>query len=137
MKAETSQMRKYRNLIIGKLVSIQNSADETIKDLRNRNENPPDFYDQASLETDRSINLILRELDQRSVHEMKEAMRRLEEGTFGVCTVCHKPIAKRRLQVNPTATLCVACKEREEKGNRRAARSGGWRFYEMESPELG
>ena len=121
MTVEATHIRQCRSLIIGRLISIQNSADETLKDLRDRSGGHSDFFDQATLETERNINFSLRERDRKSVREMREAMKRIEEGTFGICRICQKPISPGRLQANPAATLCIACKEREEKDHLSAA----------------
>ena len=43
------------------------------------------------------------------------ALARIDEGTFGVCESCGQPIGKARLQAFPRATLCVSCKQREER----------------------
>jgi DnaK suppressor protein len=43
------------------------------------------------------------------------ALARIDDGTFGVCQSCGQPIGKARLQAFPRATLCVACKQREER----------------------
>ena len=43
------------------------------------------------------------------------ALARIESGTYGVCESCGEPIGKARLQAFPRATLCVACKQREER----------------------
>jgi DnaK suppressor protein len=43
------------------------------------------------------------------------ALARIDDGTFGVCESCGQPIGKARLQAFPRATLCVACKQREER----------------------
>jgi len=43
------------------------------------------------------------------------ALARIEAGTYGVCESCGQPIGKARLQAFPRATLCVACKQREER----------------------
>ena len=52
----------------------------------------------------------------RELLELSErALARLDEGTFGVCASCGQPIGKARLQAFPRATLCVACKQREER----------------------
>jgi DnaK suppressor protein len=45
----------------------------------------------------------------------ERALERIEEGTYGVCESCGKPIGKARLQAFPRATLCVTCKQREER----------------------
>jgi DnaK suppressor protein len=45
----------------------------------------------------------------------ERALARMDDGTFGVCDSCGQPIGKARLQAFPHATLCVACKQREER----------------------
>jgi len=45
----------------------------------------------------------------------RRALARIDEGTFGVCESCGQPIGKARLQAFPRATLCVTCKQREER----------------------
>lgn len=45
----------------------------------------------------------------------ERALARIDAGTYGVCESCGQPIGKARLQAFPRATLCVACKQREER----------------------
>lgn len=45
----------------------------------------------------------------------ERATQRIDAGTYGVCEMCGNPIGKARLQAFPRATLCVACKQREER----------------------
>ncbi len=47
--------------------------------------------------------------------EIDDALRRIQDGTFGVCESCSKPIPKKRLEVFPSARHCVACQERLER----------------------
>ena len=47
-----------------------------------------------------------------------EAIKRIEEGNYGICEDCLKPISEKRLQVAPAATLCIECKAEEEKRQR-------------------
>ena len=47
--------------------------------------------------------------------QMERAVQRMDAGTYGICESCAKPIGKARLQVFPRATLCVTCKQREER----------------------
>lgn len=42
------------------------------------------------------------------------ALRRIEDGTFGICRSCDQPIAQKRLEFDPTASLCIACATEEE-----------------------
>jgi DnaK suppressor protein len=45
----------------------------------------------------------------------ERALARIDEGTYGECESCGEPIGKARLQAFPRATLCVTCKQREER----------------------
>ena len=46
---------------------------------------------------------------------VQAAIKRIDEGTYGVCESCGKPIGKMRLQAFPRATLCMECKQRQER----------------------
>ena len=67
-------------------------------------------------ERDAASSLIRTLLDRRT--QAEHALQRLDEGTYGNCEGCHKPIPAERLFVFPSATTCVACKSNRE---RRAA----------------
>jgi DnaK suppressor protein len=67
-------------------------------------------------ERDAASSLIRTLLDRRT--QAEHALQRLDEGTYGNCEGCHKPIPAERLVVFPSATTCVACKSNRE---RRAA----------------
>ena len=47
--------------------------------------------------------------------QSERALARIADGTYGVCESCGNPIGKLRLQVFPRATLCVTCKQRQER----------------------
>ncbi|MEZ0071840.1 TraR/DksA family transcriptional regulator [Planotetraspora sp. GP83] len=64
-------------------------------------------------EREREIALTLNARDLLAQNE--RAIARVDAGTYGECESCHKPIGKERLQAFPRATLCVACKQREER----------------------
>ncbi|MEV0149644.1 MULTISPECIES: TraR/DksA C4-type zinc finger protein [unclassified Nonomuraea] len=64
-------------------------------------------------EREREIALTLNARD--LVAQNERAIVRIDAGTYGVCESCHKPIGKERLQAFPRATLCVACKQKEER----------------------
>jgi DnaK suppressor protein len=63
----------------------------------------------------REHELALTQKNRESLERSERALERIEHGTFGVCESCGQPIGKARLQVFPKATLCVACKQREER----------------------
>lgn len=50
-----------------------------------------------------------------TIDEIQQALRKLREGTYGVCEACRKSIRKRRLKARPFAVLCITCKESQER----------------------
>ena len=74
-----------------------------------------DDLDQATTDVEQSLRLRLRNRESLYIKKVDEALRRIEMGQFGLCDSCDGDIEIRRLEARPTATLCIACKEEEEK----------------------
>ena len=74
-----------------------------------------DPSDRAISETAKEELLEEAERDSGQAVLIDEALRRIDAGTYGVCESCGQPIGKARLQAFPRATLCVSCKQREER----------------------
>lgn len=109
---------RYRRALNTQLAVLLDHGEDTVHELRRRRpEEQPDPTDRASLETDRSRALRLRDRDRRLMGKIQEALERLETGTFGVCESCGGSISPARLRARPVTTLCIECKreaEREE-----------------------
>jgi len=90
-------------------------AGETISGgLKPEKENYADLGDQASAETDRNLILRLRGREQRLLKKIDEALKRIDDGTFGICEECGDKIGIKRLQARPVTTLCIECKTAQE-----------------------
>lgn len=74
-----------------------------------------DEIDQAATDIEQSMRMRLCNRETLYVKKVEEALRRIEEGTFGECDECGEDIELRRLEARPTATLCVSCKEEQER----------------------
>lgn len=74
-----------------------------------------DLADVASSTFEREKGLALESSVQAMLTQVEEALDRIEEGTYGICQRCGDPIDTARLRVLPYATLCIRCKELEEK----------------------
>lgn len=61
------------------------------------------------------LSAVLAEAGAVTIEEIKQALQKLKDGTYGICEACGKRIPKRRLQVRPFATQCVKCKQRQER----------------------
>lgn len=75
--------------------------------------------DMATDNFDTEFNLGLASSEQQSLNMIDEALRKIKDGTYGVCESCNKPIPQKRLMAMPYAKLCIKCQEDEEKQKRR------------------
>jgi DnaK suppressor protein len=87
----------------------------TLLALQEENVNHPDLADRASSETDRAIELRARERQRKLIAKIDSAVQRIEDNTYGYCEETGEPIALKRLEARPIATLSVEAQERHEK----------------------
>jgi RNA polymerase-binding protein DksA len=71
--------------------------------------------DVASDTYDREFSLGLVSNERESLYELDDALKKIEEGTFGICEECKSLITKTRLKAVPYARLCLRCQEKKEK----------------------
>jgi DnaK suppressor protein len=71
--------------------------------------------DVATDNYDREFSLGLASKERGVLHEIHHALRKIQEGIFGMCETCKKPITKVRLKAVPYATLCLKCQQNKEK----------------------
>lgn len=86
-----------------------------------------DEVDQANADVEQNIRMQLKNRETFTLRKVNEAIKKINEGTYGECDSCSEQIELRRLHARPTATLCIACKEEEEKMN--ASMLLGGRFH--------
>jgi DnaK suppressor protein len=84
----------------------------------------PDQNDRASLESMRHMLIILGERERNLIRQIKAALSRLDEGTYGICEECGEQIPLKRLEAQPTSLMCVDCQECLE--NVGASRKEAW-----------
>ena len=87
-----------------------------------------DLYDLADNERDRQLSHILNDRDRKKLREIDEALKRIEDSTYGFCEDCGKRITPNRLKVMPFARLCILCKSDTEK------QLGQYKKVEEEAP---
>lgn len=74
-----------------------------------------DEIDQATTDVEQAMRMRLCNREVLYLKKVDEALARIEEGTFGMCEECDEQIELKRLEARPTATLCVSCKEEQER----------------------
>ena len=80
----------------------------------NEHEKPSDFLEQATLNNNRNITLLLIEKNNVKIDGFKEALERINEGIYGICEGCSEKIAKKRLKAIPFAKFCISCQRENE-----------------------
>ena len=70
-----------------------------------------DLIDQANAAVEAELQIRLHETDAQLQDAIEEALARVKEGTYGVCTYCNQPIPKARLEAIPWTRLCRSCAE--------------------------
>jgi DnaK suppressor protein len=84
------------------------------EDQQRRLESAMDVGDQALMDLDRELGISLLEMQNRKRQSIDEALRRLDEGTYGMCAECEIDISEKRLAAVPFARLCVECQSKQE-----------------------
>ena len=108
----------FRRKLIAWRDEILRESRETLTTLQTESENHPDLADRASSETDRAIELRARDRQRKLISKIEAALTRIEDGTYGYCEDTGEPIALRRLDARPIATLSLEAQERHERRER-------------------
>jgi DnaK suppressor protein len=109
------KMEEFRLMLIQKINELLSEAGKTVSEMTNGKENFPDPNDRASLESDRNFELRIRDRERKLIMKMQEAIKRIDDGTFGICEACGGPISEKRLMARPVTTDCIDCKTKQEK----------------------
>jgi DnaK suppressor protein len=104
----------FKQLLTDQLESLLGEALKTVNGMTGQKENFPDPTDRASLESDRNFMLRIRDRERKLIGKIREALERIDAGTFGTCDRCGEEISMKRLKARPVTTLCIECKTREE-----------------------
>lgn len=109
-------MKEYfRQKLLAWRSELLRESDETLAHLQEGGLQEPDIADRASAETDRALELRTRDRERKLIAKIDAAIGRVEDGTYGYCEETGEPIAIRRLEARPIATLSIEAQERHER----------------------
>ncbi len=100
---------------------LRSEAGKTVEDMDD-DENFPDPSDRATMESNRDSILRIRDRERKLIFKIQEALRRLDEGEYGICEECGENIGIERLKARPVTTLCIECKSNQEIEEKKAKR---------------
>lgn len=109
-------MREYfKQKLLFWRAEILREAGMTMQALQTESLHEPDITDRASLETDMSIALRIRDRERKLLSKIEAALRRIDDGSYGYCAETGEPINIRRLEARPIVTLSLEAQERHER----------------------
>lgn len=112
------QLEYFKQKLLAWKEEILRRSRETVTHLQAETENHADLADRASSETDRALELRTRDRQRKLISKIDQALRRVEDGSYGYCEETGEPIGLARLDARPTATLSLEAQERHERRER-------------------
>jgi DnaK suppressor protein len=113
------ELKKFQELLEDKRKVVLERARQMLSDGMVLDANDlPDEMDLASSEYIQSFEFRLRGREKSLLSKLDLALKKIGDGTFGVCEVCEEPIGKKRLEARPETSLCIKCKEDQEREER-------------------
>jgi DnaK suppressor protein len=109
------QVEYFRRKLLDWKAELLVGSRGTIETLQDGTRNIPDVNDRASEETDRALELRTRDRARKLVGKIDAALRRIDDGEFGFCSVTGEPISLKRLDARPIATMSLEAQEKHER----------------------
>jgi DnaK suppressor protein len=113
------ELDRFRAILEEKRLALVKNAQASLEqDMQLDTNEMPDEVDLASSEYIQSFALRLRGRERNFLDKIETALRKIDAGEFGVCEDCGEPIGLKRLEARPETTLCIRCKEDQERTER-------------------
>ena len=109
------QLRFFQRRIEGMREDIGQGVERTMASMQEEAGAIPDDNDRASKESEFAVELRQRDRDRRLLGKISRALEGIENGNFGYCEECGDPIGVARLLARPVASLCIECKDLQER----------------------
>lgn len=116
---KNSERNKHLEAVKKKLLTRKAELEQDLADLYQTKDLPDEVQDAAdhaqllSLET---LKISLQDTEIAEYNMIRQALKMIEEGVYGLCVDCDQPISEKRLKLYPNATRCLICQELFEEG---------------------
>jgi len=109
-------LKRFRDVLLAKKKEILRNAQKTLnQDMALDADDLPDEMDLASSEYLQAFTFRLRGREKVFLQKIDHALEKISNGSFGVCEECDDPISIKRLEARLETTLCIRCKEDQER----------------------
>ena len=112
------QLEYFRAKLLNWKSELLRGSSETINSLSVEKNVEPDAIDTASNIINQAIELRTKDRARKLIKKIEEAIKRIDDGTYGYCEETGNPIGIKRLEARPIATLCIEAQEKHEKKER-------------------
>ena len=127
MSLSRDQMKQFRQLLITERVKFANEIKSIAQDAsKSPREASGDLSaytvhmaDMAADTYERELSMNIVSSEQEVLYQIDDALKRLDDGSFGVCQQCNQPISMSRLKAVPYASLCISCQRAKEQKSKR------------------
>jgi len=109
------QLDHFRTILSVWKNDLMQEVDRTVLHMKDEAANFPDPNDRATQESEFSLELRTRDRERKLIRKIDEALKRIEDGSYGFCLETGEPIGVKRLEARPVATLSVEAQERRER----------------------
>ncbi len=112
------QTEHFRQILLNWKRDLMEEVDRTVTHMKDEAANFPDPNDRATQEEEFSLELRTRDRERKLIRKIDEALKRIEDGTYGYCLETGEEIGIKRLEARPVATLSIEAQERRERRER-------------------
>jgi DnaK suppressor protein len=121
-----AQLDHFRTILSSWKRDLMEEVDRTVTHMKDEAANPPDPNDRATLESEFALELRTRDRERKLIRKIDEALKRIDDGSYGFCLETGEPIGVKRLEARPVATLCIEAQERRERRERQYGDRDDW-----------
>jgi DnaK suppressor protein len=112
------QLSHFQQILMSWKRDLMEEVDRTVSHMKDEAANFPDPNDRATQEEEFSLELRTRDRERKLIRKIEEALKRIEDGTYGYCLETGEEIGIKRLEARPVATLSIEAQERRERRER-------------------
>jgi DnaK suppressor protein len=116
MVMKKADLKRFKGILEAKRAAlVANAQNMTAESMMLDTNDLPDEMDLAASEGLQSFQFRLRGREKTFLEKIDRAIQKIDTGEFGVCEECGEPISVKRLEARPETTLCIRCKEDQER----------------------
>ena len=108
------QLQHFRHILVAWKKELMEEVDRTVDHMKEEASNFSDPADRATQEEEFALELRARDRERKLIRKIEKTISRVDEDDYGYCDACGVEIGLQRLEVRPTAALCIDCKTTQE-----------------------